>query len=319
MIKPVSDTTQRDAFIAEARAKENPKQLSLFDIPNLKKLSNDELVSRVEQVDDQALINKWLCLWELRTRFKSDKLFGQYLAELQADPTRSICWGKNIGRIINAGKFCEKHKITNLEKVGILQSSIYALSQPINADVADQVFRQIKNKNIPNKEVERLIAQAKAVATIEFTPEPKPVEVMEYDKPHEKITIPVINNVAQIDLPPEPTVTIDVIPTDYQPLAVVQSIAEQSAVVAHTWDHDEVFDGEYREDAPINPLISLSPLEMRLEAIKALPRVKKASDDEIINHGLIFFSQYEDRSEFALGKLAIELSKRFMAMQYGKG
>lgn len=175
----------RRAFIESADReniiKHHEPILSFSDLKNLK---NDELVDRLEEIEDQALIIKWRILWELRKRFKSDKLFGQYIAELKA--TRAICVGnstQDINRSIHAGKFCTQHNITNLLSVGLSQSSVYILSRPINESVANDVYIKIKNKNLPIKEVERFVEQAKAVSTIKQT---NKINEIDYEQKNEK-------------------------------------------------------------------------------------------------------------------------------------
>ncbi|POZ49583.1 hypothetical protein AADEFJLK_04649 [Methylovulum psychrotolerans] len=132
----------------------------------MKDLDNEQLVDRLEQVDNQATIIRWMILWELRKRFSSDKLFGQYLAELKkSNATITICDSSHqqIFREISAGRFCERNNVTNIASIGILKSAIYALSKPSNEDISDNIFQEIKNRNIPVNEVNRLIAQAKAI------------------------------------------------------------------------------------------------------------------------------------------------------------
>jgi hypothetical protein len=156
------------------------QQESIWSFSDLKKLSNDELINRMEQVDNQAILMRWRILWVLRQRFPSDRLFGQYIAELKA--TRANCAGSHqeINRALHAGRFCARHRITDLNSVGLLQSSIYVLSRPANEYVADEVYKKIKNKNVQVKDVERYVEQAKAVLTIEQQPQ-QPVE-MDYER-----------------------------------------------------------------------------------------------------------------------------------------
>jgi hypothetical protein len=177
--KTPDEIEARRAFIAGAD-KDGiiQQQDDIFSFSGLKKLSNEELIDRLEQVDNQATLIKWRILWALRQRFASDKLFGQYIAELKS--TRAICAGRHqeINRALHAGRFCEKHRITNLGSVGLLQSAVYALSRPANEAIADEVYKQIKHKNIPVKDVERYIEQAKAVSTID---QPENLEPMPYE------------------------------------------------------------------------------------------------------------------------------------------
>jgi hypothetical protein len=195
-IKSVKNTIDRDSFIAEAR-KNDPQPESIWSLDNLNKLSNDALIDRLEQVDNQSMLIKWRILWTLRQRFSSDKIFGQYLADLKNSSTRYIIASspQTITKSIQAGRFCEKHRIASLESVGLLPSSIYALSRPIYEDVSNTVFNQVKEKNLPNVEVERLLEQAKAVLTIEQQPQ-RPIEIDYERNSTEQHVIQDTNNIA---------------------------------------------------------------------------------------------------------------------------
>jgi hypothetical protein len=201
-IKSVKDTMDRDSFIAEAR-KNYPQPESIWSLDNLNKLNNDELIDRLQQVENQSMLIKWRILWMLRQRFPSDKVFGQYLADLKNSATRYIIASspQTITKSIQAGRFCERHKITSLEEVSLLPSSIYALSRPIYEDVSDSVFKQVKEKNLPNVEVERLLEQAKAVSTIEQQPQ-QPVEI-DYERDFTELNF--IQDTNNIDLQQEIT------------------------------------------------------------------------------------------------------------------
>ena len=323
MVKPVKDTEARDAFIAEARKTDNPVQTSLFSFDGLKKLSNDELIERIEQVETQALIIKWRIWWTIRQRFRRNVQFGDYVASLRENPNYAhiVDSQQQISRAINAGRFCEKHKITSLEQVGILQSSIYELSKPINEDVADKLYKQIKHKNLPNIEVQRLIAQAKAVETIE-QPENNVVDLMPYNQTLPRY-IPVVDNVAQLPEVEQNSVIEakeDSWVVEQQPLyqPEPQAIAENFPVISHAV-HGDLIDYDQPDEPVISPQIVATAMQIRMNAIKALPRVKKASQDELIEQAIEFFLQYEGYSKFSLAKASMEVSKRFSAMGYGKG
>src|SRR5659263_102007 len=113
--KTPEEIEARRAFIAGAD-KDGiiQQQESIWSFSDLKKLSNDELINRLEQIDNQAMLMRWRILWVLRQRFPSDRLFGQYIAELRA--TRAICAGshQDVNRALHAGRFCERHQITDL-------------------------------------------------------------------------------------------------------------------------------------------------------------------------------------------------------------
>ena len=322
MVKTVSNTAERDAFIAEARKAEQPVQTTLFSFDNLKKLSNDELIERIEQVDAQALIIKWRIWWTLRQRFKKNVEFGHYVAKLRENPDYAHIVGsqQNINCAIHAGKFCEKHKITSLDKVGVLRTVIYELSKPINEDIADGLYKQIKHKNMPVIEVQRLIAQAKAVNT-----EPQPVEPIVEPMPYEPRLpsyIPVINNVAQ--LPEEDKPVIEARQDSWiveQPIALSQPepkvIIESIATISHPI-HGELPDYDQIEESPVQPQIIATAMQIRVNAIMALPRVKNASDADIASQARLFFDQFEGVSYFRLSKIQSDLAKESAAKTYRK-
>lgn len=189
--KTPDEIEARRAFIAGAD-KDGiiQQQESIWSFSDLTKLSNDDLVNRLEQVDNQAMLMRWRILWVLRQRFPSDRIFGQYIADLRA--TRAICAGSHqeVNRALHAGRFCERHQITDLKSTGLLQSAVYVLSRPTNEYVADEVYKKIKNKSVQVKDVERYIEQAKAVLTIEKQPQ-QPIEI---DYEHELTERQIILN-----------------------------------------------------------------------------------------------------------------------------
>lgn len=148
---------------------------------NLSRLTEDQLIAeldnineqantQIERIEMQAALWRWRILWELRKRFKSDKLFGQYLSELRAERGIYIGTGSVVNREIHAGRFCEMYKIASLEEMGISKSTVYALSRPMNKEVAGEVLHYITKKNIPYVEVEKILkAKTKPVEAIEST------------------------------------------------------------------------------------------------------------------------------------------------------
>jgi len=138
---------------------------------DLRKLSNEQLLDRLDQIDKQAILIKWRIWWEIRSRFKSDKLFGQYINELRNDSTHGNLVGsqQSINQFANAGKFCERHRITDLNQVGMQISSIYELSRPSNEEISRLVYREVKNKGYSYTEVKRRIEVAKAINQVPET------------------------------------------------------------------------------------------------------------------------------------------------------
>ncbi len=269
----------RDSFVAEVKEKEVSQQYPIWSLDNLKKLSNEQLMDRLEQVDSQSNLIKWRILWTLRQRFQSDKVFGQYLANLRNSSTHYIIASspQTITKSIQAGRFCEKHKITSLEEVGLRPSSIYALSRPIYDDVADKVFSQVKKKNLSNVEVERLLEQAKAVLTIE-----QPQQSVGIDYGRDSIDHDVIGNTTNyvgiepifIDPTVSPTNNVD---------------PEYRITEASVYENTQITNGEnmkaesnhQRRMAILSTLTPLSPLK------------DETSSDEILAELAIIRSIYE--------------------------
>jgi hypothetical protein len=176
--KTPQEIEERNAFIAGAEAARKDS-IDIWKSSDLKKLTLEALLDRLERVDNQASLLRWKIFSAIRAHFLSDKLYGQYLAELRENPNYAGLIGtqQDAHRSACAGRFCEKHGINNLNDAGILKSTVYALSRPANADISDSIYKQIKKKSLPLNEVERLIAQAKAI-TGEVVPE---VQVIDYD------------------------------------------------------------------------------------------------------------------------------------------
>jgi hypothetical protein len=130
----------------------------------LKKLSQEELLFRLDQVDNQATLMKWRIWWVIRQKYPSNVLFGQYISSLK-DTIHADCVNKqqDIHRSWTAGKFCERYNITDLNKAKISQSAIYELSRSSNEDISGGILSKVRGKNLGYKEVLRLIGEAKAI------------------------------------------------------------------------------------------------------------------------------------------------------------
>jgi len=162
------EARKRD-FIEGIGTKEVAEKDSIWSLANLRKLTPDELLDRIEQIDNQAFLYTCRLLWELRQRFPSDIHFGQYIEGIRSNPDNTVKLGSQprINKMLHVGRFCDENKISDISKSGILQSAIVELSRPANKDVASVVLHEIRRANLPLKEVLRLIEQKKAVFTIE--------------------------------------------------------------------------------------------------------------------------------------------------------
>lgn len=140
-----------------------------LSISQLSQMSNDDLMDRAYQIDEQATLMTWKILWIIRQRFESDKLFGQYVEWYRANSTHGISVGSQqaVNTAWLAGRFCETYKINDLSIVGVSKSVIYELSRPMNEDISGEVFKTIKSRkeHIKFYEVKRLLNQARSIDT----------------------------------------------------------------------------------------------------------------------------------------------------------
>ncbi len=141
-----------------------------LSLDGLKFLTNNELIERYIQIDQGAARAKWHICWLLRQRFDSDKLFGQYVEDLNSTQTNCLGSQKNVWRSWRAGEFCDKYEIGELSEFNLSKSIVYELSAPANESVVEYVLSVIKNhsERMPINAVRRLIEQSKAVATQEL-------------------------------------------------------------------------------------------------------------------------------------------------------
>jgi hypothetical protein len=121
---------------------------------------------------------RWRLAMLIRDKFKSHKLYGQWLIDFRTkNPSHvlSVTPQQTLNRYARAARFCDKFRIYDLRASGILPTSIYLMAKPENEEIVNERFlRQIKRRSLPVPEVERLLYQAKAIEG-EFTEEAKPV------------------------------------------------------------------------------------------------------------------------------------------------
>jgi hypothetical protein len=164
----------------------------LWSFNNLKKLTEEQLIDRLTQVDNQATLIRWRILAELRSRFPSDKLFGKYVA------TQEIFTSKSSSAIYhecNAGRWCINNKVIDLNRLGIKKSVVYMLASPKNKDISNKLFIKLKNQHYSISEVEKIIEQERSI-TIEKEAEIQESELITYHEHVEPYTIPVVNGIA---------------------------------------------------------------------------------------------------------------------------
>jgi len=147
------ETTQE--FIANS---ENyiPDPVDPFDANLLKKLTLEELAVRYKEIDYQSQLFKGQILLEARDRFQSNIEFGQWLSVNFTELNSS-----NTGKLINLARFF--HGDRTLE--GIPVSAGYLISAPKNKEIAEDVYRKIKDKNLKLEEIKAVINSYKQEAT----------------------------------------------------------------------------------------------------------------------------------------------------------
>ena len=87
-------------------------------------------------------------LLEARSRFQSDKEFGQWVS------THSLCVGsqQSRNRLMHLARFFDD----NRDMTGITITSAYEISSPANEDKAAEVYKEVYGKNLPVKKVKEL-------------------------------------------------------------------------------------------------------------------------------------------------------------------
>ena len=85
-IKSKREIDERMAFIRGEDKEIATQDDSLWSTVNLKKLDNYELLDRLVAVEEESWTIKAKLWWHLRQRFPSDKLFGQFILEIEQNP-----------------------------------------------------------------------------------------------------------------------------------------------------------------------------------------------------------------------------------------
>ncbi len=158
-----------------SKAEDYPLELS----PDLTQLSLDELVKQFIAVNQQLHLLKGRILLEARSRFISDKEFGQWIS------THPLCVGRQQyrNRLMHLAAFFD-----GKDMEGISITAAYEISSPANQDKAERVYEQALGKNLPVKAVQALLSE-KVVKDAPEIAEPEPETS---PKPP-----PIVNDVAQ--------------------------------------------------------------------------------------------------------------------------
>jgi|SRR5450631_404712 len=175
--------------------------VNIFSMDGIKKLDKEALLERIEQVDNQSALVKWRLYWELSQRFseKGKNGFEGYINTMR-DKYNIDDSFQNISRMVLAGKFAEKHNITDLNKVGIGKTVFYELSRTLNAGFADNLYHDIKRKNISYNDVLAMIDKLRVVHIEGYNKQRSQTVLDNIDKvplaERGRYVVPVVNNVA---------------------------------------------------------------------------------------------------------------------------
>jgi hypothetical protein len=121
--------------------------------PDLSVLSIEELADQYVEIDRQSHLLKGKILLEARTRFQSDKEFGQWIS------THSLCVGSQQARnrLMHLADFFNNEK----DMTGISITAAYEISSPINKDKALSVYKKVHGQNFSVKEVKKFFDKKK--------------------------------------------------------------------------------------------------------------------------------------------------------------
>ncbi len=126
--------------------------------PDLTNLSIDELAFRFIEIDQQSHLLKGRILLEARSRFLSDKEFGQWVS------THSLCVGsqQSRNRLMHLADFFGSDR----DMTGINITAASELRAPANSDRALSVYKKVYGKNLSVKEVKALLIE-KSIKQVE--------------------------------------------------------------------------------------------------------------------------------------------------------
>ena len=114
-------------------------------------LSLDDLAIQYAEIDQQSNLLKGNILLEARSRFPSDKEFGQWIS------THSLCVGsqQSRNRLMHLADFFSDGR----DMEGIAITAAYEISAPVNRDKALTVYNKVRGKNLSVKEVKGLLVE----------------------------------------------------------------------------------------------------------------------------------------------------------------
>jgi hypothetical protein len=152
------------ALIKTPRLKRPPNELKKDDYlegrqkNDLSTLSNEELIERYCDIEQQFQFMKGAILLELRNRFPSNIEFGNWVKSVSA-----LCADghQTLNRYMHfANYFKDK------DSTGISLTACYEISAPVNEDVADKVYKYALNKNLSVADIKAKIKEEKKLLPI---------------------------------------------------------------------------------------------------------------------------------------------------------
>lgn len=215
------------------------EQESIWSVAHLKKLTVQQLENKLEEVEEQSTLIKWRIWWAIRQKFDSDRLFGEHINELRLNSTRPG-WPsspRDISRSIAAGRFCEKHRISDLNTVRIYKESIYLLMSLKDEGIAGKILSEIRRRHTEPTAVRKMIDDATTVvSTIEKRPE---------------VTAPIPGS------------------SDKRHLQVASGIVVEKQIDFVDWINEDKGDqAPVRQENEINPAIAESSTALMMQAIQ---------------------------------------------------
>ncbi len=148
-------------------------------------LSLDDLAIQYTEIDQQSNLLKGNILLEARSRFPSDKEFGQWIS------THSLCVGsqQSRNRLMHLADFFSDGR----DMDGIAITAAYEISAPVNRDKALTVYNEVRGKNFSVKEVKSLFAEdnVKQIEKINLKSALKNID----DKEVGRVVIHLVDNV----------------------------------------------------------------------------------------------------------------------------
>jgi hypothetical protein len=156
-------------------------------VPDLAGLSLDDLAIQYAEIDQQSNLLKGNILLEARSRFPSDKEFGQWVS------THSLCVGsqQSRNRLMHLADFFSDGR----DMEGIAITAAYEISAPVNRDKALTVYNKVRGKNLSVKEVKDLLSEGSAKRIEKINPKEETIKKIGDEKDTQIVAIDLVDNV----------------------------------------------------------------------------------------------------------------------------